>query len=1147
MAFKALVKYLEKIRISGNYGHYVNELYRPGANLKKDVPKDYFSLFLQFLFPSGDLTDLALTTRKSDFVTTLKTETIGEIIKIIIGYDSSDENKKKKMVTDLVKLLNVKGVFKNNKKVKNKGFKFTKEDRKKIISNISEDNKDLLKNLHGEIDKKDSFEVFLDSFVFMSLKDIFNKYLKIDKKPTDEQIEIRKKIKELKKEVSNIKKEFIEKNKKEIKNDSNEKEESIAEELLSDNWSNGIFKKQIDGTVKILDKVREKPYYFIGMLVRALDNTYKNSIYPKHCVEQALMALAWLKVEKNPEKIDKILSPLKDFIKKSTLKTQIPKTRENYFLFKKYVENSNKDISIPIGKLLSEKKEFAFFINYGAKVYEQILPEPIQYDTAYATINGKKYYAPNCGSNSFMHFFMAMIFDRKTASFETKHLKENDSLSSGKFNEIIKFFEKYNNPTSMKRDLKGVRDGFAQIVWNLKGVKYLKGNCAEIDAGLKNMLNIIKALAPSLYDNETVEKDAYKILEKFTNAIKRPDLDVVWDKNVNVDLVGENNKGILDLKFKINKKDVIWHFGSGHFSINYEYDEVKWQEDFGNYIYKINGSKNFQSSSSLNLYVNFLDHKIDKIGDENPNNFWKSVWYADLNNDKVLQKAITSYIKLRDKEEFLKKDTVFLKWISKLQLTDGRIKFFLFKEADKHPEILKIKGKITGIEKNLKEFVGSFSEDYSWAKGYTHLLNGLDADASKEVIKTFNENFGKVEDKIKITEAIGKIFAEDMNKFDRTNSLFYIASLELKNASSINSFSTLFTVSMNGENRIDIILAIEKEKDTFKINNFVEGISDNKDILFKQYMNGNEITKIITALIKAGFDDTKIIKSIAGLFTEDMDAFDRESIISALSEANFKNAEVIKSITGLFPEDMDTFYRKRIISVLSEANFKNAEVIKSIAGLFTKGIDSYDREKIISVLSEANFKNAEVIKSIAGLFTKDIDSYNREKIIYALLKGNFKNAEVIKSIAGLFNEDMDAFDRKKIIYALLKGNFKNAEVIKSIAGLFTKDMNERNSEIIINIIESIVGLFTENMNASDRVKIIDALKKGEFKNAEIIKSIVGLFTKNMNASDRVKIIDALVEEEYDDTETINKISNSFKKDMNTEERVKKIEEFFFIR
>lgn len=1236
---------LEQMRLSGNYGHINNKkLFRPGANLSMDAPHDSMAIFLQFLFPHH--WDLNLTTNPYDFVKKLNPEEIAKIITIIHPYHGANKETKKNIVNELIKLLNVKDesqLISNNEKITNRKLKKQLKERlKKELENNLINHKEFifaLKALYKSIKGDDINDKNIKIFIKEYLSGKFHKDIK-----KNEKLKKNEKIKNALKKISNIekvvKKELSEKHDKRSVNMN--QSHDLALKLLSDDWlvpsieyiSNLLtlnnkeykdnktteekkkLKKKLNEKRKLIDRLR-RPYYFLGSLLKALDEEGReDSIYNKRDVAKSLMSVLLLKSDDNLKSVSKILS---DFME-SNVQKKFPLTKTNYFLFKESVENAYKsdkayNLKKNISYILNQDPEFSLFVKLGALMYEQKLPEnlyPIEVNvfwdkknreflgkkpTSDRNIESKNQYTSikysNCGSTSLNNFLNIILFDPKKHEFDISHLIELEAFKdSAHMQKIIKYYKEHTTPSSQKSI--NAQNEFAAILCGLPNVSYHKGNgetdgkkVAEITSGLKNMLNVIKSLAPSFYKGKTVEKDGFTILNKFTNTLKLPNLDIEWDFDDQEIWSSEkkqfdfekNNMGIANIPIIIGDEEIFWNFENGHFSLKYEYDKIEWQKDFGKILYNLNGSKNFIDNNSLNIHLDFLGKDVSKAWDENPNNFWKSVWFANLDSDTVLKKAITSYARLREKEGFHKKYTVFLKWISKLSLTDDFIKFFLFKEADKYPEILKIKGKIPDNNKTIGELIESFSDDYKWARGYSHLLNRLGKRESKLFISNFKEKFSKIKDIKEITKTIALLFTDNMPYPAYNDMINAISSGKFKDKESIAEFVNC--VKENKEILLPEVIGIDINtyidyseiilsligrgfKDKISIDNLVKDISKNKEQLLPEGISAKNHYDIVSSIIKYGFNEGEINdfnKEINDhkkyLFPKGINANNRAEIINALINNAFVenkyNDKYIAEFTNgikeneefLFIRNMDLKYRINIIKSLIN-KFKSKESITEFAisiienkqFLFPIDTDDEDISNTISALAKSRFFKSDSINKFVNtmkkneyqLFTRySIKGKYRSNIINALAIGNLESIdEFVKAINDnekhLFIKGISSEGISKIITDLAKIRLKDKSVIEKISkNLFTKNMDVSCRSKIIAAITKSVFIAKEHIDKEYIEEFADSINE----NKEL------LFKKNMNGEDVSNIISTMAEEGYKNKSIVKAIATLFQEGMNS--------------
>jgi hypothetical protein len=467
---------------------------------------------------------------------------------------------------------------------------------------------------------------------------------------------------------------------------------------------------------------------------------------------------------------------------------------------------------------------------------------------------------------------------------------------------------------------------------------------------------------------------------------------------------------------------------------------------------------------------------------------------------------------------------VLLKWISKLSLTDARIQFFLFKETDKHPELLELKEKIPGQDKNLGEYIQGFSTKYEAYKGLSRILDGIDVYSAKRIKSALDK--GDFKDKDTITSFANdikdnekKLFTDNMALSYRLDIIKDLAEGGFKDIGAIQAIANLFeniatpTYSRNYDEKKhnDIIqaLAIQGFKDKEVIEAIGTLIKNNRHNMY----HTNELILIIQNLAKGGLKDQKSIKAIGTLFKDNMDTKNLILIIELLLKRGSNDEKSIMSF----------------VKVINE----NEKI------LFKKGTGVERRIDLLKSLIQVRFKSENVIKAIGTLFKDNMDTEDRIYIIEALDEGGLRDEKSITDFREAINENenilfidgMGTYYRSRIISALASWVIKDEESLKAI-GVFFKDMDQNDR---YDTITALNKLFTKDMSASNRVAIINSLMKGGFRDKKSIQAFAYaisqtkniLFREDMHPDSRANVIQILAEEGVRDVGMIEKLGSPF--------------------
>ncbi len=1113
---------LENIRLSGNYGHPGEALFRPSkdpTHLSRDCAHDPVATFIQFLFPSGDLTQLNLTTNSSDFVFTLKPEKIGHILRIITPYHHANEAEKKEIARGLFSLFadskKSKSFFDKeiNNKIKAKRTELILDKKGVFIEEYSQtkDAQDAINILYKVIKSGESLteadhQEFLETVLNPVFKKKYGKYLRKDAVGDDA-----KSFQNAYKVISDAYKNHQNAIKNDIDHEVNSYQNNLLleqkiEKLTSKEWVSSSLKPLMAALKKAgnsnqKDGLKRDPYYFIGMLFQALElENQEGSIYPEQTVEKSLLALAWRKTNGQESEVDKVMAPLKGLVERDK-KPSFPLTQDNYFKFKEFVEEKGTNA---ISEIFEADPDFAFFIQNGMNKYEASLPKVLNY--GYASVDNKNNAGdvikfPDCGSTSLRNFLNILLFDASSRHFSVEHL-ENLGDQGGRFQEIIAYYKHYNTPDLMLSQR--ARDDFAKITSGLDNVSYTKRNFAEINPGLKNMFQVFLEIAPNLFgETRDIKTQAYEILSTFTDNVKRPELTIQWDvpkdkktHQPKIDFTN-NKKGIMNLPFALDKKEIEWQFLDAHFNLKYESNEVTWQRAIH---YKLAESfeGDFTTQSPLYFYQSSL--MVETLKDKPSKDFWISLWRADLNNDEEIKKAISTYVEKRSEASFTFNDDVFLKLLSKLQLEDQITRMFLFMLMEKNPENLKIEGKIPERDQTLAEYRESLQEDF----------------AKFKPIMTDNEN-GNLNtiSKLKLNNratpkqiiTLGTLLTDDMSP----EAFGLFDEYGFKTAEQITATRNLFTDHMTVLDREGILKVLYQ-------NNFntseqliaIRSLFTDKIMFFHRQ-------RIITQLAQNGFTEPEQITALSNLFTADMLAVQREGIIEGLAQHNFKTSEQITAIGSLFTDKIIFSHRLNVIDVLAKKGFTEPEQITAIGSLVWDGMSPEDRTFLIEKLALNFLTTPEQLTALGNLFTDKIIFYHRLNVIDLLAKKGFTEPEQITAIGSLLWDDMSPEGRTFLIEKLALNFLTTPEQLTALGNLFTADMNGSDRFSILSTlfyskltsVEQLLALkeiFTEGMRREDFTDIIKVLVKEGLTTPEQITAIGSLLWDDMTKEDRENII-----------------------------------------
>ncbi|HBS48159.1 TPA: hypothetical protein DEO28_03685 [Candidatus Dependentiae bacterium] len=166
---------------------------------------------------------------------------------------------------------------------------------------------------------------------------------------------------------------------------------------------------------------------------------------------------------------------------------------------------------------------------------------------------------PDCGETSLLNFFIALIFNPLTRTFDFSILEQIGTNPN-----LVIFFKTHNLNSVYTQQ---AHNDWANIVSNLPNINYCDIKC-NINAGIKNMLNIILNLVPGIEGQNAKEK--LESLKNKFNLEKVKITNIEFDKDPDVD---ENDKNVT-LNIYIEKKEaklfsINWIFNPGHFILEF--------------------------------------------------------------------------------------------------------------------------------------------------------------------------------------------------------------------------------------------------------------------------------------------------------------------------------------------------------------------------------------------------------------------------------------------------------------------------------------------------------------------------------------------------------------------------------------------------